>query len=225
MLRAKNAPREDSMPESHESLRADAQLNRDRIVEVARHVLAASSNASLNSIAKKAGVGPGTLYRHFPNREALVLAVYRHEVQQLADLAPQLVEDHPPLVALRLWFDRLAYYGRIKHSLAGVLHAATSEGLVGETYGPVIGAITLLLHACEEAGTLRADIDADDVLLMVGFLWRLDSSNNWEERASRMLDLVMDGLRGEQPGTADEAPVDYGIDASERLAEIREDDR
>jgi AcrR family transcriptional regulator len=189
------------MRESHESLRADAQLNRDRILEVARHALAASSDASLNSIAKKAGVGPGTLYRHFPNREGLVLAVYRHEVQQLADLAPQLLEEHPPLVALRLWFDRLAYYGKIKHSLADVLHAATSDGLVGETYGPVIGAITLLLHACEEAGTLRSGIDADDVLLMVGFLWRLDPSNDWEARASRMLDFVMDGLCAERSGT------------------------
>jgi AcrR family transcriptional regulator len=190
------------MPESHESLRADAQLNRDRILEVSREVLAASSDASLNSIAKRAGVGPGTLYRHFPNREALVLAVYRHEVQQLADLAPQLLEEHPPLVALRLWFNRLAYYGKIKHSLADVLHAATSDGLVGETYGPVIGAITLLLHACEEAGTIRSGIDADDVLLMVGFLWRLDPSKDWEERASRMLDLVMDGLRADTTGTA-----------------------
>ena len=190
------------MPESHESLRADAQLNRDRILEVSREVFAASSDASLNSIAKKAGVGPGTLYRHFPNREALVLAVYRHEVQQLADLAPQLLEEHPPLVALRLWFDRLAYYGKIKHSLADVLHAATSDGLVGETYGPVIGAITLLLHACEETGTLRSGIDADDVLLMVGFLWRLDPSNDWEARASRMLDLVMDGLRADTTGAA-----------------------
>ncbi len=190
------------MPESHESLRADAQLNRDRILEVSRHVLAASSHASLNSIAKKAGVGPGTLYRHFPNREALVLAVYRHEVQQLADLAPRLLEEHPPLVALRLWFDRLAYYGKIKHSLADVLHAATSEGLVSESYGPVIGAITLLLDACTDAGTLRSGIDADDVLLMVGFLWRLDPSNDWEARASRMLDPVMDGLRAQPSGTA-----------------------
>src|SRR5882672_2479652 len=118
----------------HEPLRADAQQNRDRILGVAHNALTASSDASLNSIAKKAGVGPGTLYRHFPNREALVLAVYRHDVQQLVDSAPVLLKEHPPLDALRLWFDRLAYYGRIKHGLADVLHAATSDGLVGETY-------------------------------------------------------------------------------------------
>jgi AcrR family transcriptional regulator len=183
----------------HDPKRADAQKNRDRILEVARDALAVSSDASLNSIAKKAGVGPGTLYRHFPTREALVLAVYRHDVQQLVDSAPVLLEEHPPLDALRLWFDRLAYYGRIKHGLADVLHAATSDGLVGETYGPVIGAITLLLRACEEAGSIRSGLDPDDVLLMLGFLWRIDASGDWEARANRMLDLVVDGLRAKPP--------------------------
>ena len=183
----------------HDPKRADAQKNRDRILEVARDALAVSSDASLNSIAKKAGVGPGTLYRHFPTREALVLAVYRHDVQQLVDSAPLLLEEHPPLDALRLWFDRLAYYGGIKHGLADVLHAATSDGLVGETYGPVIGAITLLLRACEEAGSIRSGLDPDDVLLMLGFLWRIDPSGDWEARASRMLDLVVDGLRAKPP--------------------------
>ena len=179
----------------HEPLRADARENRERILEAARDALTASSDASLNSIAKRAGVGPGTLYRHFPNREALVLAVYRHDVQQLADSAPALLKEHPPLEALRLWFDRLAYYGRIKHSLAAVLHAATSDGLAGETYGPVIGAITLLLRACEEAGSIRRGLDPDDVLLVLGFLWRIDAGEDWEARAGRLLDLVLDGLR------------------------------
>jgi AcrR family transcriptional regulator len=179
------------------TLRSDAQQNRDRILQVARDALTASSHASLNSIAKKAGVGPGTLYRHFPNREALVLAVYRHDVQQLVDSAPALLDEHPPLDALRLWFDRLAYYGRIKHGLADVLRAATSDGLIGETYGPVIGAVTLLLRACEEAGSIRPGLDPDDLLLLMGFLWRIDPSGDWEARAGRLLDLVMDGLRAE----------------------------
>jgi AcrR family transcriptional regulator len=184
----------------HEPLRADAQQNRDRILQVAHATLAASSDVSLNSIAKKAGVGPGTLYRHFPNREALVLAVYRYDVQQLQDFAPILLEEHPPLLALRLWFDRLAHYGRIKHGLADVLHAATSDGLAGETYGPVIGAVTLLLRACEEAGSIRPGLDPDDVLLVMGFLWRLDAGTDWEARASRLLDIVMDGFRAGAPG-------------------------
>ena len=183
------------MTQQHEPLRADAQQNRDRILEVAREAFASAGDASLNSIAKKAGVGPGTLYRHFPNRESLVLAVYRYDVQQLVDSAPALLKEHQPLEALRLWFDRLAYYGRIKHGLADVLHAATSDGLVGETYGPVIGAITSLMRACEEAGTIRPGVSPDDVLLLLGFLWRIDPGDDSEARAARMLDLVMDGLR------------------------------
>jgi AcrR family transcriptional regulator len=187
--------------ERPDSLRADAQHNRDRILQVARDALAVSGDASLNSIAKRAGVGPGTLYRHFPTREALVLAVYRHDVQQLVDCAAALLKEHPPLQALRLWFDRLAYCERIKHGLAGVLQAATSDGLAGETYGPVIRAITVLLRACDEAGTIRPGVDPDDVLLILGFLWRIDASD-WQARASRMLDLVLDGLRAGAPATA-----------------------
>ena len=183
-----------------EFLRADAQQNRARIVEAAREALTASSDASLNSIAKKAGVGPGTLYRHFPNREALVLAVYRYDVQQLGDSAPLLLAQHPPLTALRLWFDRLADYGRIKHGLADVLHAATSDDLAGETYGPVIGAITLLMQACQDAGSIGSNLSPDDVLLVVGFLWRLDIGDDWAARSGRLLDLVMDGLRAGAPG-------------------------
>jgi AcrR family transcriptional regulator len=182
-----------------EPVRADAQQNRDRILAVAREALIAASDASLNSIAKKAGVGPGTLYRHFPNRESLVLAVYRRDVQQLVDYAGALLAEHPPLDALRLWFDRLAHYGRIKQGLADVLHAATSDGLVGETYGPVIGAITQLLRACDAAGAIRPGLDPDDVLLLLSFLWRIAPGPDQEARAGRLLGVVVDGLRAGAP--------------------------
>jgi AcrR family transcriptional regulator len=180
-------------------MRADARQNRDRILEVARDAFANSGDASLNSIAKKAGVGAGTLYRHFPTREALVLAVYRHDVAQLVEAASRLLAEHPPLTALRLWFDRLAYYGRVKHGVADVLHAITSHDVNGETYGPVIGAVTLLLRACEESGDVRPGLDPDDVLLMLGFLWRIDPGDDGQARAARMLDLVVDGLRAGAP--------------------------
>jgi AcrR family transcriptional regulator len=179
----------------HEPTRADARQNRERILQVAHEALTASGDASMNSIAKLAGVGAGTLYRHFPTREALVLAVYQYDVQQLVDAAPALLAEHPPLEALRRWFDRLAHYGQAKQAVADVLHSATSDNLVGETYGPVIGAITQLLRACEEAGAIRPGIDPDDVLLLMGFLWRLDPGDDREARASRLLDIVIDGLR------------------------------
>ena len=178
-----------------DALRADAQQNRERLLEAARSALAAAPDASLNSIAKAAGVGPGTLYRHFPNREALVLAVYRQEIQALVDLAPALIVRHPPLGALRRWFDRLAHYGRIKHGLADVLHAATTDGVHGETYGPMVGAIDRLLRACEAAGDIGSGADAEDVLLLMGFLWRIEPGPEGEARAKRLLDLVIAGLQ------------------------------
>jgi AcrR family transcriptional regulator len=184
-----------------DQLRTDAQRNRDRILEAAREAFADSGDASLNSIAKKAGVGPGTLYRHFPDREALVLAVYRYDVQKLADAAPELLATHQPLRALRLWCDRLAHYGLIKHGLADVLYSATSDGLAGETYRPVIGAIAVLIRACEQDGSIRPGFDPDDILLLLGFLWRIDPGPGAATRAARLLDLVMAGLQAGAPRT------------------------
>jgi AcrR family transcriptional regulator len=176
------------------SMRSDAEQNRVRILEVARTALATSSDATLNSIAKLAGVGQGTMYRHFPNREALLLAVYRQDVQAVIDAAPALLAAHPPFTALRLWFDRLASYARIKHSVAQAVEAATRADLSSEYYDQVIATITLLLDACKRAGALRPDVDADEVLLLVGFLWRIPDSD-WEARSRHILTLVIDGLR------------------------------
>src|ERR1700733_589296 len=100
-----------------DTLRSDAQQNRSRILEVALEALTASPGASLNSIAKKAGVGAGTLYRHFPTREALVLEVYHYEVEQSAAAAPALLTRLAPLDALREWMERLAQYGMTKFGL------------------------------------------------------------------------------------------------------------
>jgi AcrR family transcriptional regulator len=176
------------------AMRADAELNRGRILAAAVAALAESSDATLNSIARRAGVGQGTMYRHFPSREALLLAVYRQDVQAVIDAAPALLAQYPPDQALRRWFGRLASYGRIKHGVAQAVEAATRADLSSAWYGPVTGAITLLLEAGQAAGQIRADVDADEVLLLVGFLWRLDN-DGWEKRAAHLLDLVMDGLR------------------------------
>lgn len=188
-------------PQSQRStMRSDAEQNRAKILAVARTALTASSDASLNSIAKLAGVGPGTLYRHFPNREALLLAVYRQDVRELIGAAPVLLTEQPPVAALRLWIDRLAAYGRIKHGLADAMQAATRADLAGEHYGRVIAAITLLLDAGKAAGELRPDIDAEELLLLVSFLWRTELDTDRDARSRHLLDLVMDGLR-RQPGS------------------------
>lgn len=174
--------------------RADAELNRSRILDAARAGLAASGDASMQSIAKRAGIGQGTLYRHFPTRESLVLEVHRHDVAELVDAAPALLAEHPPREALRLWLDHLARYGQIKSGLAGAFHSATHKQLAGEGYGPVLNAITMLLDACKGVGAVRRDVEAEDVLLLVGFLWRIETDDNWAVRTARLLDLVMEGL-------------------------------
>jgi AcrR family transcriptional regulator len=187
--------KEDTVVEvGRSSMRSDAERNRARILDVARSVLAESSDATLKSIATKAGVGQGTMYRHFPSREALLLTLYRRDVGALIEAAPALLAEHPPVEALSVWLDRLASYSRIKHGVAQAVEAATRADLSSEYYERVAAAITLLLDAGKATGELRADIDADDVLLLVGFLWRLDDAT-FHARSRRLLATVLDGVR------------------------------
>lgn len=183
-------------------LRADATVNRQRILGAARNALAVSGGASMQSIAKAAGVGQGTMYRHFPTREALILAVHRNDVRELVEAAPRLIASRPASQALREWFDQLAAYGRIKHGLAGALYSVMRETLAGEGYTSIVDAIALLLDAGKKDGTVRSDIDAEEMLLLVGFLWRIESDEGWEARSSHLLDLVMDAVRGSDDGSS-----------------------
>lgn len=177
-----------------DSLRADARVNRDRILDVARDALAANPAASLNSVAKAAGVGAGTLYRHFPSREALVLAVYRKEIGSIAGLAAKLLAKHQPLQAFRLWCDRLAKFGRVKFGMADALHSVLSDQDHRETYEPMLEAVRQLMAACERSGEIRAGVDPEDVLTLLGLLWRIPPDATGEARVKRILTLVFRGL-------------------------------
>ncbi|HSR86585.1 MAG TPA: TetR/AcrR family transcriptional regulator [Streptosporangiaceae bacterium] len=202
-------------------LRSDARHNHERILAVAREALTASADASLNSIAKKAGVGPGTLYRHFPSREALVLAVYEEDVRTLADSASELLAQHPPLQALRLFFDRLAAYGTIKRALADALRSASGDSLTDTTYAQVVGAVAQLLTACRRDGSIRPDIEADDVMLLVGFLWQIEPRPAGAERAARLLDLTVMGLQAGAPvGRATRRAARRSLRLPHRLAHV-----
>jgi AcrR family transcriptional regulator len=183
------------------ALRSDAQHNHDRILAVAREALAASADTSLNSIAKKAGVGPGTLYRHFPNREVLVLAVYKEDVDALTASARELLAQHEPVRALRLWLDQLAAYSTARHSLADALRSAMSDGRADMRYGPVIDSLDQLLCACRQDGSIRSNVESHDVLLLLGFLWRVDRRPDAPARVARLLDLIMAGLQAEAPSS------------------------
>ncbi|MER7801629.1 TetR/AcrR family transcriptional regulator [Streptomyces parvulus] len=178
-------------------LRSDAQRNRERILRVATEELTRCANAPLSMIAKKAGVGQGTFYRNFPNREALVLEVYRYEMQQVAEAARELLATREPDRALREWMDRLARFALTKVGLADAIRLVTSApgGPAKPEPAPVTEATELLLRANEEAGTIRPGVSADDFFLAIGGLWQVDASEDWQPRVTRLLDLVMDGLR------------------------------
>lgn len=185
-----------------ESQRADARHNRERILEAADEALQESADASLNSIAQRAGVGAGTLYRHFPNREALILAVYQHDVQRLVDQVPDVLARHAPLDALRVWFERLADYIRIKHGLGEALNTAGAQRVINDTYAPVTAAVGDLLAACQADGIIRSGVDPADVLLVMGFLWRVPDDTDGRAQAARTIDLVLNGLLTRQPTSA-----------------------
>lgn len=148
----------------------------------------------MKSIAVRAGVGQGTLYRHFPNRESLVLEVHRNDVDALIAAAPTLLAEYEPVVALRRWLDRLADYGRIKYGLGQVLERVSRAELAQEGYEPVVAAIRTLIEACVESGDVKTSVDAEDVLLLVSFLWRAEPDDD-PMRNRQLLDIVIDGLR------------------------------
>ena len=174
-------------------VRSDARENRARILEVARQAFAEGGDASMNSIAQRAGVGAGTLYRNFPTREALVLAIYQLDVDELVGSVPGLLASRAPLEALRAWTTELIGAMRKKHGLGDALSPGASRSITEQTYGPVLAAITELLDAGKRDGTIRADADPRDFLQLTAALWRAASGP--EDRSQPMLGLILDGLR------------------------------
>ena len=179
-------------------LRADARRNRDRLLAVATEALRDDVEIPLETIAERAGVGIGTLYCHFPHRDALIEAAYRHEVEELCDAAPVLLATAPDAItALREWADRFVGYVATKRGLAGALRTALGSDttLFTETRDRITGALNLLLEACRAEGSVRADIEASDVLLTLGGVWTVPDGPQWESQVRRVLDLVVGGLR------------------------------
>jgi len=186
------------MTDPAELKRSDARRNRDAILKAALEALTESPDASLNAIAKRAGVANATLYRHFPTREDLVLATYRHEVQRLVEAADSLLQEHEPIDALQRWVDDLARYAVTKHGLADALRTATTPGSdlsSTETYDSIVAALDSLLQANIAAGTLRPGLDAHDVILALAGLWQLDPASDWSAQARRLYGIVLSGLR------------------------------
>jgi len=184
-------------PTGERTLRADAQRNRDRLLEVAAHAFAAGEDPTLEAIAREAGVGIGTLYRHFPTREALVEAAYRNELARLCDAARDLLRTHPPEAALRLWMDRFVDYMTTKRGMKEALRAVMASGAnpFAHSRDRLVEALDVLLRAGVEAGTLRPDADATDLLAGLSGVSLAAGEPAQRPQAGRLLDLLVDGLR------------------------------
>jgi len=177
--------------------RADAERNRQRLLEVAHEAFTSGGKVALETIAREAGVGIGTLYRHFPTREALVEAVYRAERRRLCDEAAELATAGDAAAALRTWMDRFADYIATKRDMAEALRDIIASGAVTaeEARAELSTAIQHILDAGIAAGTLRNDIPAQDVVAsLVGIVLACGRPEQ-REQAGRMMDLLLDGLR------------------------------
>jgi|HubBroStandDraft_1064217.scaffolds.fasta_scaffold42492_2 AcrR family transcriptional regulator len=180
---------------TYRTQRKAAARNRVAILEAAHELLAESADVSMNEIAKRAGVGAGTLYRHFPAREDLILAVYQHDVRKLVDSVGEVLASHPALEAFTAWFETLAAYIRVKHGLGEALHNAAIQDAINETYAPVVAAVTKLLDACVADNSVRPGLDPADVLLLMGYLWRVAPGEDGIRQGRRLTRIVLDGIR------------------------------
>ena len=178
--------------------RADALRNRERVLEAAKIVFSAGgAEASLEAVARQAGVGIGTLYRHFPTREALFEAVYRREVEQLSELAEQLKSEPSAVEALRRWLRSTVQFVATKKGMMAALAVVVSANseLAAYSHAHLTSAIGALLSRAVQAGDVRGDVDADDLLrALVGMCYMHDQPG-WQESVTRLLDVFVDGLK------------------------------
>jgi AcrR family transcriptional regulator len=177
------------------SRRADTRRNHESILAAAADALRRTGEVSFNAIAKQAGVGVGTVYRHFPAPEDLILAVYQREVRHLVDIVPVLLERHSPDEAFRLWVvDHLTHYMMTKRGLTTALRAVPSE-LPAGTYKSMLDALDTLRKANVEAGMIRADLTAETLMRGLGGLLFLDPAGDLKTDTKTLLDLLWRGMR------------------------------
>ena len=185
--------------------RADAVRNRERVLEAAKAVFSQGGpEASLEAVARRAGVGIGTLYRHFPTREALYEAVYRHEVEQLVELARHLEAETAPVEALRRWLQAGVEFMATKKGMAAALAMAAqgSPDLVAYSLDRLTRAVGELLQRAAAAGEIRVDIGPEDLLrTLVGMCYAHDRPG-WQAKVLRLVDVFIDGLR-QRPAESD----------------------
>ena len=194
-------------------MRADARRNRDLLLATAAEVFAEKGvDAPLEEIARRAGVGIGTLYRHFPTRDALIEAVYRRELDLLCDGVDALLETNSTDVALAAWMHRFVEYVAKKRGMAMALKAvlgADSE-LFAYSHQRIRSSLGTLVDAAVQARTIRADVENEDLLRAMSGICMASDTPGWTDRSARLVDLLMDGLR-------------YGAPELSRASKLRTD--
>lgn len=188
----------DPSPPAQQQLRADAVRNRESLLAAATRVFAASdAEPSMREIARLAGVGVATLYRHFPTRQTLVDAVYQDQVVRLTTGARDLLQEHPPARALRLWMDLFANWIATKHGMTDTLLAMIDTGEISLAHSrdAILSAIGTLLDAGAASGEIRSDTGSEDVAAALLGLLAVSGERGRHAQAQRLLDLLMDGLK------------------------------
>ncbi len=184
-------------PDTARQPRADARANRQKILQAARdQFLEDGPDGSLNEVARRAGVGVATLYRHFPTREDLVGAVYANELKELGAAADDYLATMTPDEALTAWGRRLIEYAATKRGLGDALRVLRERGSMSvDPRAVLVNSVDKLLVAGRGAGTIRSDAGGEDFLVALAGLWVLPDDGRFEERATRLLGLVLSGLR------------------------------
>ncbi len=178
--------------------RADAVRNRVRLLETAKAAFAEKgSGASLDEIARTAGVGAGTLYRHFPTRDALVAAVYRNETEQLVAAADRLAKTHSPVTALREWLLLFVDYIATKHGMSEVLNSIVggASDLYSASTAQVKQAIAKLVDRAVASGDIRLELDSVDLLRALAGVANIGLGPDGERAAKRLVDILIAGVR------------------------------
>jgi AcrR family transcriptional regulator len=178
--------------------RVDAQRNRERILEAAKQAFTQSgASASLDDIAKEAGVGPGTLYRHFPTREVLLQAVYRSEIEKLAAAERKFAQSLPPIEALRAWLLLFVDAIETKHLIAPVLNTLIGDPkkVFAASHAQTHAALRALVKRAIESGDIRKDLDPMDLLRALVGVANVASSPDWQQSARRLVDILITGSR------------------------------
>ncbi len=186
-------------------LRADAQRNRERILEVARLVFTRDgANATLDDIARQAAIGPGTLYRHFPTRDALIEAVYRSEVDKLTAAAQRYTSTLPPVEALRAWMRLFIDHVAAKTLIIPAMNtvAGGSQRLMEGVRSHIHGAFVALVQRAIDHGSLRPDTDPQDFVRALVGVFHTTAHPGWEASARRIVDILIAGSRTSVPAVA-----------------------